>query len=53
MFIVNEYFEVNVKSLGFEFDNNPYTVGDMLPGDYSFNPEKEEHITPLGGFYNE
>jgi uncharacterized protein YaiE (UPF0345 family) len=51
MIIVNEYFEGNVKSLGFEFDNNPYTVGVMLPGNYSFNTEKEEHITITVGAF--
>jgi uncharacterized protein YaiE (UPF0345 family) len=45
MIEVNKYFDGNVKSLGFELGNNPYTVGVMLPGDYSFNTEKEEHIT--------
>ena len=50
MIIVNEYFEGNVKSLGFEFDNIAYTAGVMLPGEYVFNTEKEEHITiTVGG----
>jgi uncharacterized protein YaiE (UPF0345 family) len=51
MITVNEYFEGKVKSLGFEFDNSPYTAGVMLPGDYLFSTEKEEHITvTVGGF---
>jgi uncharacterized protein YaiE (UPF0345 family) len=51
MIIVNEYFEGNVKSLGFEFDNNPCTAGVILPGDYAFDTEKEEHITITVGAF--
>jgi uncharacterized protein YaiE (UPF0345 family) len=42
---VNEYLEGKVKRLGFELDGTQYTVGVMLPGEYSFDTEKEEHIT--------
>lgn len=51
MIKVNEYLEGKVKSLGFELDATQYTVGVMLPGEYSFDTEKEEHITvTIGGF---
>lgn len=51
MIKVNEYMEGKVKSLGFERDGVPYTVGVMLPGEYTFETEKEEHITAtVGGF---
>lgn len=51
MITVNEYLEGKVKSLGFELDGTQYTVGVMLPGEYSFDTGKEEHITvTIGGF---
>jgi uncharacterized protein YaiE (UPF0345 family) len=51
MITVNEYFDGKVKSLGFELDGTQYTAGVMLPGEYSFSTEKEEHITvTAGGF---
>jgi uncharacterized protein YaiE (UPF0345 family) len=51
MIKVNEYLEGKVKSLGFELDGTQYTVGVMLPGEYSFTTEKVEHITvTIGGF---
>ena len=51
MIKVNEYLEGKVKSLGFELDGIPYTVGALLPGEYSFDTEKEEHLTvTLGEF---
>jgi hypothetical protein len=45
MIKVNEYLEGKVKSLGFDRDGVSYTSGVMMPGEYSFNTEKEEHIT--------
>ena len=45
MIKVNEYFEGKIKSLGFEFEGIQYTTGVMLPGEYSIDTEKEEHIT--------
>ena len=51
MIKVNEYLEGKVKSLGFEVEGTPYTAGVMMPGEYSFDTEKEEHITlTVGGF---
>ena len=49
MIKVNEYFDGAVKSLGFEFNGAPYTVGVVLPGEYSFGTEKEEHLTVILG----
>lgn len=49
MIKVNEYLEGKVKSLGFELDGVAYTAGVLLPGDYSFSTEKEEHITVTVG----
>ena len=33
MIKLNEYFDGHVKSLGFELDGTPYTVGVILAGD--------------------
>lgn len=49
MIKVNEYLESKVKSLGFELDGTPYTAGVLLQGEYSFDTEKEEHITVTVG----
>jgi uncharacterized protein YaiE (UPF0345 family) len=46
---LNEYFDGNVKSLGFELDGIPYTVGVILAGDYTFSTEKNEHIQVVAG----
>jgi len=46
---VNKYLEGNVKSLGFELNGISYTAGVMLPGSYSFETQKEEHITVTVG----
>ena len=45
MIKVNEYFEGKIKSLGFERHGTQYTAGVLLPGTYSIDTEKEEHIT--------
>jgi uncharacterized protein YaiE (UPF0345 family) len=46
---VNEYLEGKVKSLGFERDGVPFTAGVLSAGEYSFDTEKEEHITVTVG----
>lgn len=46
---VNKYLEGKVKSLGFELDGISYTAGVMLPGIYSFDTQKEEHLTVTVG----
>jgi purine/pyrimidine-nucleoside phosphorylase len=45
MIKTNEYFGGKVKSLGFERDGVPFTVGVVLPGAYTFDTQKEEHLT--------
>jgi len=45
MIKVNNYFDGNVKSLGFERAEAAFTAGVVLPGTYTFETEKEEHIT--------
>jgi len=45
MIKVNEYFAGKIKSLGFELHGTQYTAGVLLPGTYSIDTEKEEHIT--------
>jgi len=49
MIKVNEYFDGKIRSLGFERHGTPYTTGVILPGDYSIDTEKEEHITVTVG----
>ena len=49
MIKVNEYLDGKVKSLGFELNSIPYTAGVLLPGEYSFDTEKEEHLTVTVG----
>ena len=49
MIKVNEYLDGKVKSLGFELNGIPYTAGVLLPGEYSFDTEKEEHLTVTAG----
>ena len=45
MIKVNTYFDGNVKSLGFERENAAYTAGVVLPGEYTFDTQREEHLT--------
>ncbi len=44
MIKVNEYVEGRVKSLGADFAGEYFTAGVILPGQYQFSTEKEEHI---------
>lgn len=45
MITVNQYFDGNIKSLGFQLDDDRYTVGVFLPGEYAITTEEEEHVT--------
>ena len=45
MIKVNNYFDGNVKSLGFEREEAAFTAGVVLPGAYTFDTESEEHLT--------
>jgi purine/pyrimidine-nucleoside phosphorylase len=47
--IVNEYFDGNVKSIGFQTKTLPATVGVMVPGEYTFNTSKKEVVTVISG----
>lgn len=44
MIKVNEYLGGKVKSLGAEYRGEYFTSGIMLPGEYKFSTDKEEHI---------
>jgi len=49
---VNEYMEGKVKSLGTEYRGERFTSGVMLPGQYNFKTDQEEHITVTLGELN-
>ena len=49
MLKVNEYFEGNVKSIGFQSENGPATIGVMAPGEYEFGTSSLEIITIISG----
>ena len=45
MIKINEYMGGKVKSLGTDLDGIRFTAGVMLPGEYKFSTDAEEHIT--------
>lgn len=49
MIKVNEYFEGKVKSIAFQTDTLPATVGVMTAGEYVFNTQGKEEITVVSG----
>ena len=49
MIDVNEYFDGDVKSLAFDTDTLPATVGVMVPGEYTFNTADKEEVTIVSG----
>lgn len=49
MFKVNEYFDGQVKSLAFETDQGPATVGVIAPGEYEFSTSSREIMTMVSG----
>jgi len=49
---VNEYIEGKVKSLEAELKGERFTAGVMLPGQYRFTTDQEEHITVTLGELN-
>lgn len=49
MLDVNEYFEGNVKSIGFNTATLPATVGVMAPGEYRFDTSQPETMTVVSG----
>jgi uncharacterized protein YaiE (UPF0345 family) len=49
MFKVNEYFNGNVKSIGFKTAQWPATVGVIAPGEYEFGTSTVEIMTVTSG----
>ena len=49
MFKVNEYFNGNVKSIGFKTSQYPATVGVIAPGEYEFGTSTIEVMTVTSG----
>lgn len=49
MFEVNEYFNGKVKSIAFETDTLPATMGVMAVGDYEFGTSQFETMTVVSG----
>ena len=49
MFNVNEYFDGKVKSIGFNDNDGPATVGVMAAGDYEFGTSQKEYMTVVSG----
>jgi len=46
---VNEYFDGKVKSIAFQSESLPATVGVMAAGNYTFSTDKLETITVVSG----
>lgn len=49
MLKVNEYFNGKVKSIGFQTETLPATIGVMVPGDYEFGTSQKETMTVVSG----
>lgn len=49
MFAVNEYFEGYVKSIGFDLNSSPATIGVMAAGEYEFGTSKKEIMHVIAG----
>lgn len=49
MFKTNEYFDGKVKSIAFQGQEKPATVGVMAAGDYVFNTTEQEKMTVITG----
>ncbi|MCF7913495.1 MAG: pyrimidine/purine nucleoside phosphorylase [Candidatus Cloacimonetes bacterium] len=49
MFKVNEYYNGKVKSLAFDTQEGPATIGVMAPGEYEFGTSTIEHMTITSG----
>jgi purine/pyrimidine-nucleoside phosphorylase len=49
MFKTNEYFDGKVKSIAFETNDGPATVGVMAKGEYVFGTSTVEHMTVTSG----
>jgi len=49
MFETNEYFDGKVKSIAFQTETLPATVGVMAAGDYVFNTGDKEKMVVVSG----
>ncbi len=49
MFKTNEYFEGKVKSIAFQSEKGPATVGVMAEGEYEFGTSTVEYMTVVSG----
>jgi uncharacterized protein YaiE (UPF0345 family) len=49
MFKVNEYFNGAVKSIAFQTETLPATIGVMAKGDYEFGTAQREYMTVVSG----
>ena len=49
MFKTNEYFDGKVKSIAFQSQEKPATVGVMAVGHYIFNTAEKEKMTVITG----
>jgi uncharacterized protein YaiE (UPF0345 family) len=49
MLDVNEYFDGQVKSIGFQTETLRATVGVMAPGEYEFGTSQHETMTVVSG----
>lgn len=49
MFKVNEYFDGAVKSIAFQTETLPATVGVMAKGEYEFGTSQKEYMTVTSG----
>ncbi|MDH5517249.1 MAG: pyrimidine/purine nucleoside phosphorylase [Gammaproteobacteria bacterium] len=49
MFETNEYFDGKVKSIAFQTETLPATVGVMAAGEYVFNTAKKEKMVVVSG----
>jgi hypothetical protein len=49
MFKVNEYYDGKVKSISFDTQEAPATIGVMAPGDYEFGTSTTEYMTVTSG----
>jgi len=49
MFKVNEYFEGRVKSIAFNTEGGPATIGVMAAGEYEFGTSSKEIMTVITG----
>jgi purine/pyrimidine-nucleoside phosphorylase len=49
MFKTNEYFDGKVKSIAFNTQDGPATVGVMAPGEYVFGTSSVEFMTVTSG----